>query len=177
MNCITFDPSFSGWIIVIQLGNNCYCFLISSNIMFFFFFFSFSSRSNGLSLSVRLAAFGIHFERWLILPRKDLSCFSERGCSNLSMASVFVIFGVTPHSESLKPNQFTSVLKNSHFDSFRDKFFSSNFVKTSVINFSCSVYEPFETISISSKKQNVVLALFSVRSIAFWNSAGMSANP
>ena len=52
--------------------------------------------------------------------KKDLSCFSERGCSNLSMASVFLIFDVTPFSDSLCPNQFTSVMKNSHFDSLRD---------------------------------------------------------
>ena len=83
------------------------------------------------------------------------------------MASVFVIFGVTPLSGSLCPSQFTSVLKNSHFDYFRDKFSLSNFVKTSVISFSCSYSEPFETISISSKKQNVLLALSNVRSIAF----------
>ena len=61
----------------------------------------------------------------------------------MSMASVFVIFGVTPFSDRLCPNQFTSVLKNSHFDSLRDKFCLFSFKKTSVISFSCFASEPF----------------------------------
>ena len=73
----------------------------------------------------------------------------------MSIVSVFVIFGVTPLSESLCPSQFTSVLKSSYFDRFKDKFSLSNFVKTSVNSFSCSESEPFETISISSKKKRV----------------------
>ena len=99
-----------------------------------------------------------------MLPRKDLSCLSDLGCSNLRIASVFVIFGVTPLSESLCPSQFTSVVKNSHFDSFRDKFSFSNFIRTPVIS---SSSDHFETINISTKKQNVFLELINVRSIAF----------
>ena len=38
------------------------------------------------------------------------------------MASVFVIFGVTPFSDSLCPNQFTSCMKKCHFDSLWNKF-------------------------------------------------------
>ena len=112
-----------------------------------------------------------------MLPKKDPNSFNERGCSNLSMASVIVIFGVTPFSNSLCPYQITSVLMNSHFDSLRDKVSVFNFIKTSVFSFSSSISDSFESINISSRKQNVFFELFSVWCIALWNYSGISANP
>ena len=96
-----------------------YSIFLTGSFIFFNFLFS---RSRGLSLSVRVAAFGINFERWFMLPKKDPSSFNERGCSNLSMAAIFVIFGVFLFSNSLCPYQIISVLMNSHFDSLGDKF-------------------------------------------------------
>ena len=91
----------------------------SGSFIFFNFFFSFSSRNNSRSLLVRVAAFAINFERWFILPREDLSCFSDFGCSNFIMASVFVTLGVTLLSDNLCPSRLNSDLKKLAFGRFK----------------------------------------------------------
>ena len=113
----------------------------------FRFFFSFSSRNNGLSLSVRLAAFGINFDRWFILPIKDPSCFSDLGGFRLSIAFVFVILGTTQVGGNLCPSQFTSDWKNSHLAYFNAKFLLSSLLNTSKLVFHAFLSH-FETIKI-----------------------------
>ena len=51
--------------------------LAVSHFLNFFLLILFFKR--GLSLSLRLAAFGINFDKKFILPRKDPDCFNEFG--------------------------------------------------------------------------------------------------
>ena len=52
------------------------CSFFTGNFLVFSFRFFFSCN-NDLSLSVKIAVFGIYLVRWLMLPMNDLCCFRD----------------------------------------------------------------------------------------------------
>ena len=50
--------------------------------MFFHFFFSLCLRNSGRNLSVRVAAFGINFERWFMLHGKEVVLMTSVGLNS-----------------------------------------------------------------------------------------------
>ena len=148
----------------------------TGNFLFFSFFFWFSSLRSGGNFSVKLAALGMNFARWFILPGNDLNCFSDFGGFGFCIASVLVNFGLTP--ERCCPHQFTWFLKNSHFEIFNARFLSSSFSVPFLLIFHVRFHCLSTQCNVVQKKQKAFFAWLKIRSIAFWNSAaGMSANP
>ena len=124
----------------------------TGSFMFFSSFFWFFSLRSGRSFSVKLAVLGMNFARWFILPRNDPNCFSNFVGLRFCIASVLVIFRLTPDYEWWCPNQLTWFIKNSHFEIFNARFSSSKFFSTVSTNFSCSVLLLFDTMRKSFQK-------------------------
>ena len=107
---------------------------------------------------------------------KLFSCLNVVGGDNLSMASV-LIKGVVPSLSFLYPRHSICLRANIHFSIEMARFSSLKFFRTCRNVFLCTSFGPLVTISMSSRYAYMFLQFVSVRSIAFWNSAGKSVRP
>ena len=105
------------------------------------------------------------------------SCLKVFGCCRFTLASVFFCIEVMPYSLIIDPSRSTFLHPNLHLSTEMAMFLASelsrNFVSLSMY---CSLV-PCEIIRISSKNANVSFSFLRVRSMAFWNSAGISVSP
>ena len=77
----------------------------------------------------------------------------------------------------VNPSHSTSLHPNLHLSTKMTMFLASN-LSTSFVSLSmCCSLVPREIIKISTKKINVSFSLLRVKSMAFWNSAGISVTP
>ena len=89
----------------------------------------------------------------------------------------FLVSGVVPSLLMLNPNHSICLQANIHFSSEIARFSSSSLSKTAFSSCWCNSVNPIVTISISSKHAYVFVQFVKIRSMAFWNSAGISVRP
>ena len=127
------------------------------------------NRSKGL--------LGINITRWCTQPIKDRNFFRFEGDDKFSIASALLDNGVMPVWVMLCPSHSILSFAKWQFARLIRRFSWSNFIKHFCTRFRWFSIRPLLTISKSPRKQNVLVRPAGVKSIAFWNSAGVSVSP
>ena len=154
--------------------NDFVCSSFQSSLLFFILSLCESNGRSGADICDRL---GMNFFRWCILPISYLRCFSVFGGSNFMIDSVFRVFDTISSGFILYPNHVISLTANSHLCRFIARFSLSNRASTLFSSVSWFVSDPFVIIIISSRNACAQFMFASLKSMIFWNVAGISVSP
>ena len=149
--------------------NNFVCSLFQSLCYFLLFLCVIIVGVRGLSVVTGL---GLIFVICLFYLITDLSCFCF-----FMIASVLRVVGMIPSGLILYPSHVISVTANSHLWKLTARFSLSNLFNTLSNSHSWILSDHFVMIIISSRNACAQWIFASVKSIIFWNVAGLSVNP